>query len=307
MLNLRHLEVFHAIMCTGSVTAAARLLNVSQPSVSTVLQHAESRLRITLFTRSGGRLRPTPEAQALWPAVEAIFGRVSALERQIQDLGGGRLGTLSLAAAVPIANGYLAKAVAEFTQSRPGLQVTLQSLTSAQVVESVLNGEAEIGVVHSPVSSAGMDIEVLAHSPLACVMPRRHPLARHKEIGMALLADYPVITYLPQSAFRNYVNRAFDEVGVTPSVNIQVGLSLTGLVLAYHGAGVAIVEPSLLVSLPMRSGLVARPLAPRIALKTLIVRASAAPRSVIAEAFLVELRATLRATQRVLEKTYGTP
>jgi len=51
-------------MRTGSVTAAARMLNVTQPAVSAMLKHLESRLAMKLFERSGGRLLPTPEAQA---------------------------------------------------------------------------------------------------------------------------------------------------------------------------------------------------------------------------------------------------
>ncbi|MGB9173923.1 MAG: LysR family transcriptional regulator, partial [Bradyrhizobium sp.] len=113
-MNLRHMEVFHAIMRTGSVTGAARALNVTQPAVSAVLKHCESQLKMKLFARVSGRLQPTAEARAIFPEIAAIFGRVEAVNALTQDLVGGRLGTLSVAAAVPIANGYLAKAVATF-------------------------------------------------------------------------------------------------------------------------------------------------------------------------------------------------
>ena len=67
MLNLRHIEIFHAIMRTGSITAAAESLNITQPAVSAVLKHFESRLQMPLFDRVNGRLRPTLEAEALLP------------------------------------------------------------------------------------------------------------------------------------------------------------------------------------------------------------------------------------------------
>ena len=59
-LNLRKLEVFHAIMRTGSVTAAAADLNVSQPAISAVLKHTEQRLCFKLFERLGGRACTPP-------------------------------------------------------------------------------------------------------------------------------------------------------------------------------------------------------------------------------------------------------
>ncbi|MDR5781015.1 LysR family transcriptional regulator [Caballeronia sp. LZ065] len=87
MINLRHIEVFYAIMQTGSVTGAARLLNVTQPAVSAVLKHLESRLSMPLFVRAHGRLSPTPEARMLLPDVAAIFERLGSVERLSQDLG----------------------------------------------------------------------------------------------------------------------------------------------------------------------------------------------------------------------------
>ena len=101
-MNLRHMEVFHAIMRTGSVTGAARSLNVTQPAVSAVLKHCESQLKMKLFTRVTGRLQPTAEARAIFPEIAAIFGRVEAVNSLTQDLVGGRLGTLSIAASFPI-------------------------------------------------------------------------------------------------------------------------------------------------------------------------------------------------------------
>jgi len=89
MLNLRHIEIFHAIMRTGSMTAAAQALNISQPAVSAVLKHFESRLQMPLFKRVGGRLKPTPEALALLPDIAEIFTRLDAIERFSRDLAGG--------------------------------------------------------------------------------------------------------------------------------------------------------------------------------------------------------------------------
>ena len=71
-MNLKQLEVFYAIMNTGSVTAAARSLHVTQPAVSNVLKHMEQQLEFKLFERKGGRLFPTPEANHLLPDVNEI-------------------------------------------------------------------------------------------------------------------------------------------------------------------------------------------------------------------------------------------
>ena len=293
-MDLRHLEVFHAIMRTGSVTGAARLLSVSQPAVSSVLKHLEARMKMKLFTRAGGRLHPTPEALAIFPDIASIYGRLDAVGRLARDLAGGRLGTLSIAGAFPIANGYLAKAVASFITAREGVRVTLQSMTSPQVVERVVSGEVELGVAYEPVVNSEVETEVLMSTGVACVMRDDHPLARRKEIDVRELASHSIITYLPQNLLRGNVDRHLSEAGIAPRISVEVSVSLTGMTLAYYGAGIALVEPYLLASMPV-PGLVARPLKPRIELKTLLVRARASSRSAIMEQFIPHLRDTVAA------------
>jgi DNA-binding transcriptional LysR family regulator len=287
-MNLRQMEVFNAIMRTGSVTGAARALNVTQPAVSAVLKHCESQLNMKLFTRVSGRLQPTPEANAIFPEIAAIFGRVDGVNALTQDLAGGRLGTVSIAAAFPIANGYLTKAVATFIADRPKVRVALQSLTSPQVLASVVNREVELGIAYEPVVSSEVETKVLMRAGIACVMRSDHPLARRKEVAVRDLERHSIITYLPQALFRRYVDRALSAAGIVPNITAQVGLSLTGIMLARHGAGVALVEPFLVASMGL-PGLVARPLKPRIEVKTLLIRHKSAPHSKIMNEFVGHL------------------
>ena len=287
-MNLRHMEVFHAIMRTGSVTGAARALNVTQPAVSAILKHCEGQLKMKLFARVSGRLQPTAEAKAIFPEVDAIFGRVDAVNALTQDLVGGRLGTLSIAASFPIANGYLAKALATFVTERPNVRVALQSLTSPQVLDRVVHREVELGIAYEPVVSSEVETRVLMRTGIACVMASDHPLARRKEIALPDLESYSIITYLPQALFRLYVDRALSAAGIVPNIVAQVSLSLTGIMLARYGAGVALVEPLLGASLGL-PGTVTRPLKPRIDVKTLLIRHKTAPHSKIMNEFVGHL------------------
>ena len=289
MINLKHIEAFHAIMRTGSVTAAARTLNLTQPAVSAILKNLESRLAMKLFVRSGGRLQPTPEAHALLPDVSVIYQRLEAIERTALDLAGGRLGTLAIAASSPIANGYLAKAVAAFLLLHPKVRVSLQSIASPEVMDRVASGEAELGLAYEPVVHSEVSTEALAVNSIACVMRGDHPLAAQKEIHIEDLANYSLITYLPQAILRPYIDRALSQAGITPDIKVQVGLSITGIALAYHGAGIALVEPQLLASMPL-PGLVSRPLLPRLELKTLLLLHKTRPPSRLLLEFVNHLK-----------------
>lgn len=292
-MTLRQMEVFYAIMRAGTVTGAARLLNTTQPSVSTVLQHCEAQLRMRLFDRIAGRLHPTPEANALLPDIVAVFARLDTVSRLTRDLASGRRGALSIAAAFPIANGYLTKAVARFIAQRKDASVILQSLTSLQVLDRVVSREVELGIAYETIGYPALEIELLVRASIACVLRADHPLAARDEIDVHDLAGQPIITYLPQIPSRTLVDQAFGHAGIVPQIVAQVSVSLTGIMLAQSGGGIALVEPLMVAAMGLPS-VASRPLRPRIDMDTLLIRNRNAPRSKLMEAFVGDLRDMIR-------------
>lgn len=275
-MNLRQMEVFHAIMRAGSVTAAARLLNVTQPAVSTVLRHCETQLRVKLFDRIGGRLHPTPEAHAIYPDIENIFQRVDTVTRITQDLVGGRLGQITVAATFAAANGPLAVAVAEFVRKRPAVKVAIHALPSVQVIDRVARREADFGLCFAPTRDPAIESELLQASEIACIMPRNHPLARLATVPIEALDGQEIITYAPHTAIGKPVDEAFREAGIRLNRRIQVNYSMTAFILAAQGAGIALVEPMLLGGASMPA-LTARPIRPRIEVRTMLIHAVGRP------------------------------
>jgi len=291
VINLRQLEVFYAVMRAGSVTQAARLLNVTQPAVSAVLKQLESRLHMKLFDRAGGRIRPTPEAKALLPDLAEIFGRVRALERFSLDLAGGTRGMLSIAATSPLCDGYVAKAVASFVAKRPGIKVSLQSLASPLVLDRVINREVDAGVVYEPVVSAAVQTEELTRVAIGVIMPARHGLAKRRSVRARDLVGHPLVTYLPQALLRPFIDRALQGVDAPLTIRVETGTSATAVMLAVHGAGLALVESGLVSAHPV-PGFVMRPMEPRIELKALLLRPRQAAESRLLDAFVAHLRRT---------------
>ena len=76
--RLRQMEVFRAVMLTGSIKAASQLLFASQPAVSRIIAHTEQTLGLTLFNRVKGKLVPTPEGEALYREVDEFYHHASA-------------------------------------------------------------------------------------------------------------------------------------------------------------------------------------------------------------------------------------
>lgn len=88
--KLRHMEVFRAVMLTGSINAAAKLLYVSQPAVSKLVSHIETTLDLRLFERSKSRLIPTAEAHALFREIEQVYQAAVRVDEFARALSLGR-------------------------------------------------------------------------------------------------------------------------------------------------------------------------------------------------------------------------
>ena len=96
-MRIRHIEVFHAVFVTGSVSGAAKSLNVSQPTVSKILKHAEDQLGFHLFHREKGRLFPTKKGKLLFKEVLPVFEQINELRKYASMLSSTNMGRLRIA------------------------------------------------------------------------------------------------------------------------------------------------------------------------------------------------------------------
>lgn len=283
-MNLRQMEVFNAIMRAGSITAAAVQLNISQPAVSATLKHCESQLRMKLFFRVGGRLSPTPEGQALYPTIRAIFDRVDAANRLAGELATGRVGSITTASSPPL-TAMLSYAVSTFLKDRPSIEFSILSLSAREMIDRVSRKELDLGLTYSLVSDAEVHSEQLVETELVCVMRSSHPLARLDRITFADLRGRPIITYAKDGLLRARIEQAASEQKVALDIRFQISSAMTGIMLTYFEAGLAIVEPTFL-SQSRLPDLVARPFQPSMPLVIYMISPRRARLSHLTRTFL---------------------
>ncbi|MBA2920212.1 LysR family transcriptional regulator [Sphingomonas sp. MAH-20] len=147
-MNLRHIEIFHAVYVNGSVSAAARALNVSQPSVSKMLRHAESLLGFNLFQRTNGGLVPTEDAHTLFTEVSEIQDRVYALREAGRNLKRGAGGVLRISALPSLALGALPTAVARFMRNHENVKFDLQTVHHDDLLRKLYERETDVAIAY---------------------------------------------------------------------------------------------------------------------------------------------------------------
>ncbi len=289
-MNLRQLEVFHAIMRTGSVTAAAAELHVSQPAISAVLKHTEQRLKFKLFERIGGRLHPTPEATALLPDVNEIFGRVDTLDRLVQDMRDGMTGRLVIATSPTLVNALLPRAVARFRELRPAVTLAIRSLPTPLVVERVARREVDMGIVYGPVGDAGVEADLLLVSEIACAIALGHALASRPFVEAGDLHAESVISLGASTRLGQAIEAHCHQAGVAPPENaIEASSSLTACLMASEGAGIALVDRTSALSRNFPE-LIFKPFRPSIPVRIELIYPRQRPRSQACNQLSQELR-----------------
>ena len=149
-MRLRQIEVFRAVMLVGTVSEAARMLNVSQPVVTRVLQHTELQLGFRLFDRTKGRLQPTAEAFELFSEVERLYQEVERVRRVSANLRHKGAGRLRVAATPSLAPSILAPAVRRFSQRHPDTLVRVFTHHTAEIVQGLLSQDIDVGFAFAP-------------------------------------------------------------------------------------------------------------------------------------------------------------
>ncbi|MEP5938380.1 MAG: LysR family transcriptional regulator [Erythrobacter sp.] len=132
-MRLRHIEVFYHVYREGSISAAARNLFVSQPSVSKVLRHAEDQLGFALFDRRKGRLYPTDAATELFQEVSDIYDRVSALDRTADNIRNRKGGHLRIGVLPSLGFAIAPAMVAAMREDDPDASFDLSTLHSEDI------------------------------------------------------------------------------------------------------------------------------------------------------------------------------
>jgi DNA-binding transcriptional LysR family regulator len=287
-MRLRHIEVFNAVMLTGSVSAAARMINVTQPAVSRTLQHAELQLGFPLFQRSGGRLVPTAEAQTLYPHIERLFAQLDEVQRLSANLKAGRQqGELRVLTVLGLSYEVFPRAMRLFREKHGNVLVHHQALHSAQIVSSLVLQEADVGYVFSAASHPALSQELLGERRVMAVVPKGLLAARAIKAGgitWAQLARLPVIALDGQDPLGVQLAHTLRDhgVGLQPVMTVQT--YHVALALAHHGVGVALVEGCTAASAdPAKVDVL--PLEPAIATTVHMLRPTARPQSVVARAF----------------------
>lgn len=260
-MNLRHIEIFHAVYVNGSVSAAARALNVSQPSVSKTLRHAESLLGFELFQRANGRLVPTEDAHLLFQGVSDIQDRVYALREAGKNLRRGAGGTLRVSALPSLALGALPAAVAQFMGERPTVKFDLQTVHHDDLLRKLYERETEIAIAYEVPRAAPLGHRWLGEGELVVLYRERDMPDAPARIGLDRLAGQPFVSLAASGPIGQLFSQEVQRLDLQLDEVVSARTFYIATALVAQGVGMTVVD-NFTAEAALAPGLSMRPLGP---------------------------------------------
>ena len=242
-MNLRQLEVFQAVLQTGNMSAAARLLCITPSAVSKAIAHTELQLGYRLFLRTPSGLTPTPEAQVLATESTGIYRQLDALKRTARNLAASDSGDVRLAAIPSITHEFLPRLLHHHAAQHPQVGVEVRTIHQDQMTQALLTRSVDFGLgfYKHPHPQVASDLLVSGQLFLAVAASVWGQAPRTASPG-ARLAKVPVIRLVGDDPMRQSIDEIAHRLGSPAGPGIQVQTSRLALDLVRLGMGWTVVD-----------------------------------------------------------------
>lgn len=291
-LNLRQIEVFRAIMIAGSVSAAGRMLHVSQPAISRVLSLTESRLGFQLFERQRTRLLPTPEARRLFGEVEGLYASIQRINDLAGNLARSGAGKLRIATSASFGERLVPMALERFCKRNSDVHVTCRNVTYDELPARFLTGDANIAISLLAPDHDNLQATELGQDELVCLVRSYHPLAQREAVRPEDMHAVRWVGY-PSAAPLGRVLTTLLGPEIAATAQIEVHSPITAISFAQQGLGAALVVGwSLPQVLP--AGMKVLPILGPTTVKIWAVSSRLEPLPVLAQRFITAVRHVLK-------------
>lgn len=241
-LTLRQIEVIRAILITGTIAGAAKLLHVSAPGISRLMKYTEKSLKLRLFERRAGRYVPTPEAVDIFEQINGVYKKVDDLHTMLARLERGSEVELRLGSVPSISHVMVPRAIRRLRRQHPELRIDINILKIEEAVDYLLLGKGELVVMSYRLDHAGLDFLPLARGQLVCIVPEGHPLASAQAVSVVDLVSHPLIGIDPEDPYGRIMAGIINRAGLSYSMTIKARFGMTVCALVKEGLGIAIID-----------------------------------------------------------------
>jgi DNA-binding transcriptional LysR family regulator len=304
MLTLRQIEVIRAVMLTGTIAGASRLLNVAAPGLSRLMKHTEDSLGAKLFSRRGGRFVPAPEATPIFAQINELHRNLENLHFAIGALERGGGAEFKFGATPSIAQAMAPLAVADLRRRYPDLLIDFDILKLEDAIDFLLLGRGEVAAVSSRLEHPAITFEPLAQGALFCVVAENHPLASRNRIAAAEIAANPLIGIDPRDPYGRILTNIFARARLEYQAPIKARFGATVCALVRQNLGIGVIDGFTLAE-QNSLGLRVIPIEEDTTFQTYVAFRNDTTLSSVAEFFIAALRVRMKRAHEAMAAHRG--
>lgn len=220
--SLRQLEVFAKVVSEGSYSKAAEALGLSQPTVSEHMASLEQSLGARLVDRVGGSLELTAAGRLFHGYTKRTLTLVREAFQAMNELKGVIRGELVVAGSTIPGVYLLPPLIMQFTAEYPDVRVGLKVGDSRFVVERLLDGHAEVGMIGKDLNDPRIDCKEYADDELVVAVGNKHPWSKKREVTIDDLVGQPFVVRERGSATRDTYEKALEAHGLKGEKSLRV-------------------------------------------------------------------------------------
>jgi len=241
-VEIRQLRAFVAIAETGTFTAGALRVHVTQAAISMQIRQLENEVGARVFVRAPRHVILTEAGEHLLQRARQILREHDAALDEIAELAGAERGRLRIgSASAMILTDQLPKILKELRKQHPAADIAVASGTSEALVDQILAGELDIAFVSLPVDVRGIQTERLSEDQLVAIASPRHKLAKQRTISAYTLAGEKLILGERGGNTRRLIDQFFAQAGVTLRVAMELSRQAAIRRMVEEDMGVGIV------------------------------------------------------------------
>lgn len=250
--DLADLRAFLAVADLGSFRAASESLHLSQSAVSRRLDKLEDALGVELLTRTTRKLELTTVGRTFVPKARAVLDELENALVGIADSATRISGEVTVACVPSAVGHFLPSVIREFHRLHPNIRVRLIDESSADLLLSVANGDADLGLTYIGSQEPDIEFEALLEDPFVVACPLDHPLARRRRVTWAEVAQHDYVSLAQGSGNRFLLDQAVARLERKPDWFCEVRHVPALVSLVEAGLGIGVVPR---LALPPRSRL----------------------------------------------------
>lgn len=252
-VSFRQLRLFLALAETGSVSAAAKVMHVTQPTASMQLKDISESVGLPLYELVGKKLYLTEVGQELAQTARAVAQTWDAFEQNVDAAKGLSRGKLRVA-VVSTAKYFMPRLIGGFCKKHPAIDVALEILNRDGVVRRLRENLDDLYIMSMPPADMDLHDEVLMPNPIVVIAPVSDPLTKSPQISLNDLAGHRFILREPGSGTRMAADQHFRKMRFHPDVRLELGSNEAVKESVAGGLGIGVVSRHALHGLDKENG-----------------------------------------------------